>query len=518
MSSNPLSPAAPLKVFLGAFAHETNSFSPLPTTLRSFEADILYRPGDDAAALERALEFPGYGYAAELARGRGDQLTAGLCAWAQPAGPVSRAVYEGLRGELLAQLSAAGPVDMVFLVLHGAMLADGYPDCEGDLLTQVRAAVGADVPVGALLDLHGNVTPAMIASGAVLLACKEYPHTDYPDRSADLYDILAAATGKRGGRMPRTAMRRVPMLGLFGTTESPMRDFVRRLEACERLPGILSVSAMHGFPWSDTADTGAAMLVVHAGDEDAAHAAAQLAAQLAGELFALRTSAAGARLPLDEALTVALDAAQAAGGDAGPVVLADSADNPGGGAACDSTFVLRALLERGVRDAALGMIWDPQAVRIASDAGVGARLPLRIGGKVGPASGEPVDVLAEVLAVRADARQPGIGGQGSDPLGAAVAIRANGIDIVLNSIRQQVFSPECFTELGIDVRRKRLVVVKSTQHFRAGFDPLAGATVYCDAPGTLNGNLAKLPYRHLRRPMWPLDALDTPHFDQGDAP
>lgn len=523
MSSNPLSPAAPLKVFLGAFAHETNSFSPLPTTLRSFESDILYRPGDDAAAFARALEFPGYGYAVALARERGDQLTAGLCAWAQPAGPVSRAVYEGLRDELLAQLAAAGAPDMVFLVLHGAMLADGYPDCEGDLLNHVRAVVGPDVPIGALLDLHGNVTPAMIASGAVLLACKEYPHTDYPARSAELYDILAAATGKRGGTMPRTVMRRVPMLGLFGTTESPMRDFVRRLEACERLPGILSVSAMHGFPWSDTAHTGAAMLVVHAGD-DYAQAAARLAQQLAGELFALRTSAAGARLPLAEALAQALalaaapNSAEAASGNTGPVVLADSADNPGGGAACDSTFVLRALLDRGIQDAALGMIWDPQAVRIASDAGVGARLPLRIGGKVGPASGDPVDVMAEVLAVRADARQPGLGGQGSDPLGAAVAIRAGGIDIVLNSIRQQVFSPECFTELGIDVRGKRLVVVKSTQHFRAGFDPLASATVYCDAPGTLNGNLAQLPYRHLRRPMWPLDALDQPHFDEGVAP
>lgn len=492
-----------MKVFLAAFAHETNSFSPLPTTLQSFEADILYRPGD-TAAYARALEFPGYGYVLDQARARGDEVVAGMCAWAQPAGPVSRAVYESLRGELLAQLAAADGAAMVVLVLHGAMVADGYPDCEGDLLTHVRAQVGPHVPVGALLDLHGNVTPAMVDSGAVLVACKEYPHTDYAERTAELYAILAQAAedgGSGGARAPRTLMRRVPMLGLFGTTEGAMRAFVQRLRLAEQAEGILSVSAMHGFPWSDTEHTSASIVVVH--EALAARYAAALADRLAEELFALRTLAQGRRLPVAAAIAAAL----AARSPSGPVVLADGADNPGGGAACDSTFLLRALLERGIAGVALGMIWDPQAVAIAAAAGPGAVLPLRIGGKVGPASGEPVDVMAEVRMVRADACQRGLGGHGSDPLGLAVAIRAQGIDIVLNTTRQQVFSPECFTELGIDLAGKWLVVVKSTQHFRAGFDPLAAATIYCDAPGTLNGDLASLPYRHLRRPVWPLDPL-----------
>jgi microcystin degradation protein MlrC len=187
------------------------------------------------------------------------------------------------------------------------------------------------------------------------------------------------------------------------------------------------------------------------------------------------------------------------------VVLADSSDNPGGGAAGDSTFLLRALIERGVEHAALGMIWDPLAVQIASDAGVGAALRLRIGGKVGEGSGMPVDVDAIVTAVRSDARQHGLAGPRTEALGDAVAIRAGGIDIVLNSRRQQVFSPECFTELGIDLAGKRLVVVKSTRHFRAAFDPIAATTIICDAPGALNSDLARLPYQHLARPIWPLD-------------
>jgi microcystin degradation protein MlrC len=487
----------PLRVFTAMLVHETNTFAPLPTTLRSFEQGLLFRRGSDDATRHVARR---HSLCVAEALAHGDEAVVGLSASAEPAGPLARRDYEALRDELLEDLRAARPVDFVFLVLHGAMVAEGYPDCEGDLLARVREVVGCATPVGALLDLHGNVSPAMIASGAVLVACKEYPHTDFAQRAQELYAILR--TSALQGTRPRTAWRKVPMMGIFGTTDGPMHDFVRRLEACERQPGVLSVSAMHGFPWSDTAHTSAAILVVHMqGDPVSAVAAQALAGELADEFFALRWQAAVRRLSIAEALEAAL--AVPAGG--GPVVIADGSDNPGGGASCDSTFLLSALLERGIEGAALGMIWDPLAAAIASDAGVGARLPLRIGGKVGPMSGPPVDLVVEVLAVRHDASQRGLADPLRDPLGPAVAVRALGVDIVLNSIRQQVFSPDCFTELGIALHEKRLVVVKSTQHFRAGFAPLAAAMLYCDAPGTLNGRFASLPYRHLPRPMWPLD-------------
>ncbi|MYM87116.1 microcystin LR degradation protein MlrC-like protein, partial [Rugamonas sp. FT82W] len=270
-----------MKVFLAAFAHETNSFSPLPTTLRSFQQDIFYLPGD-TAAYDKASQFAGYADMLRIGAERGDEVVGGMCAWAQPSGPVARRVYEQLRDELVNELRSCIGLDMVVLVLHGAMMADGYPDCEGDLLTHVRRALGPRMPVGALLDLHGNVTPAMVDSGALLLACKEYPHTDYDARSAELYGMLAAVA--RGAAMPRTVLRPVPMLGLFGTTEGPMRAFVRRLQDCEAQDGILSVSAMHGFPWSDSVHTGAAIVVLHA--PSAAAKAAQLADTLAAELFA----------------------------------------------------------------------------------------------------------------------------------------------------------------------------------------------------------------------------------------
>jgi microcystin degradation protein MlrC len=490
-----------MHIFLAAIAHETNSFSPIPTTLRSFREGILYRPGDTGRQRADALGFPGYGFLLEVATEHGDRVTSSLCAWAQPGGPVARQVYESLRDELLAQLAAAGPVDAVFLVLHGAMIAHGYPDCEGDLLARVRAQVGPGVPVGALLDLHATLTPRMLDSGAVLVACKEYPHTDYLARTRELHTILARMA--QGGARPQALMRKVPMLGIFGTGEGPMRALVDEAVRLENEPGILSISLIHGFPWSDTPDTGAAVLVLAEAGEQAASAAAAIAATLAQRFFELRALGAHAMLEVGPALDAALTL-----GDEGLVVLADSSDNPGGGAACDSTFILRELLERGVQDAALGMIWDPLAVQLATDAGVGAQVALRIGGKVGPGSGQPVDVLATVTAVRGDARQHGLGGEFTETLGDAVALRAGGVDIVLNTTRQQVFSPECFTQLGIDLGAKRLVVVKSSRHFRARFDAIAAATILCDAPGALNSDLARLPYQHLARPVWPLDEIE----------
>lgn len=488
--------ARPLRVFLGMIAHETNSFSPLPTSLRAFRADVLYR-GEGAAERAKALAFPGYGDLAAVAAQRGDELIEGLAAWTQPSGPATPATYQALRDGLLADLQAAGAVDMVLLNLHGAMLAEGCDDCESDIVQRARALVGLATPIGVLLDLHGNVGPAMLAAGAIVVACKEYPHTDYRPRAEELYAICAAAAA--GQVRPRTLMKRVPVLELIGTTEQPMRGLVDDLTAREGQRGVLSASIMHGFPWADTQHAGACVLVVTDGSDPGG---AEAVLDWAGRrFFEIATSSPTRRLGVE----AAIDEAVVRSRSAGLIVIADGSDNPGGGAACDSTFLLRALLERRVDNAALGMIWDPQACEIAADAGVGARLPLRIGGKIGPMSGAPVDVEVEVLAVRDDARQRGLNGELTERLGLAVALRAGGVDIVLNSIRQQVFSTECFTELGIDLQSKALVVVKSIQHYRASFDKVAAASLSCNAPGSLDVNLQNLSYRHLRRPIWPLD-------------
>lgn len=478
----------PLRFFVAGIIHETNSFSPLPTSLRNFEADCAYVPPADTMR-EEAMAFAGYGDAVRIIRARGDEVVEGPCFWTQPSGPCPAPLYAKLRGLLIDSLRAAGPVDAVLLPLHGAMVAEGTSDCEGDLLHAVRTVVGREIPIGAVLDLHGNVGARMIDSGAILIGVKEYPHIDYGPRVAELHAML---TDMVHGAQLTTTLRTVPVLSIQGTTEQPMRGFVDRMVAMEGLDGIRSLTFMHGFPWSDWEETGASVLVVsEEGDSVQVDAVADELAELYCEIV---NGSPVERVSVSEAVTEAL----AASTGRGPVVIADSSDNAGGGAASDSTFLLRELIDRGCENAALGMIWDPQAAQLAADAGVGAKLHLRIGGKVGPLSGDPIDVECEVLAVREDVKQRMFSEDANAPLGLAVGLRAGGIEFVVNSIRQQVLDPECFTQLGIDASSKALIVVKSSQHFRALFDEFAVATIYCNAPGSLNTDLTQMPYRNLR--------------------
>lgn len=492
-----------MKVFIAALAHETNSFSPIPTNRASFEAGILFDPLlRSATDAERA--FVGYSDFVRLARERGYDTHLSIAAWAQPSAPTNRADYEDLRDRILKDLRAALPVDMVLFMLHGAQMAHGYDDCEGDLIERARATIGENVPIGVELDLHCNITRRMLAYATILIACKEYPHIDFPERARELFDIVEATA--RCAVHPVVAARRVPMLARFHTTAPPMRAFVDHVKSLEGRDGVLSITLGHGFPWSDAPDTSASVVVYADGAPQKANA---LADELAREFFLHRGNVYDKLCSPEQALNRAIGGVRRAQ-RSGPVVIADVADNAGGGAAGDSTFLLQAVISRGdhVR-VALGMIWDPIAVQAARAAGVGTTLPLRIGGKMGPASGTPIDVVVTVTALADDPVQRGLDPLVPERLGACAALRVGCIDIVINSARQQVFSPDCFTVLGIDPATRDIVIVKSSQHFHAQFAPLAEDIIYCDPPGLLNSNLAALPYTRLRRPIWPIDALES---------
>jgi microcystin degradation protein MlrC len=481
-----------MRVFFSYLAHESSRFSPIPTDIASFGTVRGGWPlrGCEAELLDEQ-NLPDDFSLLRLSRERGHEVILGPMAVAAPSRPASRQTYEYLRGEILDSLRQAMPVDAVLLFLHGAQLADGYDDCEGDLLAHVRALVGARVPIGVELDLHCNLTDAMVTNATALVPCKEYPHSDFAPRAAELLDIVEGAAS--GRIAPFMVTRRVPMIGNFHTTREPMRSFVASIKELERTPEVLSIGLTHGFGYSDIAEAGAAVVVVGSGDPALC---GDLADRLAEEWFALRDRIVPPSLSIEECL---LQAASLPG----PVVIADSSDNPGGGAAGDSTHLLRAMLDRGTTDAVFGMLWDPPAVAQAAKAGVGATLPLRLGGKIGPHSGQPLDLEATVLAHRTDAKQKIFGGDLA--LGEAVAIEAGGIRIVVNSVRQQVVDPACFTALGLDPWSSRYVVVKSAQHFYEHFAPRARAVLYVDAPGVVTNDYRRLPYEHLGRPVWPLD-------------
>ncbi len=481
-----------MRVFSASLATETNTFGPMPTGLSSFR-DRGYFPAGQHP--DQMTFFSGPLWAARL-RGaeQGWELVEGMVAGAQPSGITTRHAYETLREELLADLRGALPVDMVLLGLHGAMVADGYDDCEGDLLERVRAIVGPGVVVGAELDPHNHLTPAMVRYADLLIAFKEYPHTDILERGLELVDLCAA---KVAGKIhPVAAVVDCEMIVTMHTSRQPARGFVDRIQALEGKNGVLSISISHGFAWGDVAQMGTKVLVY--GDGDAAQAQA-LARQLADELIALREQLTVHYPSIDAALDQALVF------DGGPVVLADGADNPGGGAAGDSTFILRRMVERGIVNAALGPLWDPVAVRIAFDAGVGARLMLRIGGKISPLSGAPIDLDCTVKALHSNMVMTGLANTPSQ-LGDCALIETMGIEIVLITLRNQAMGTDLFTQLGCDLAAKKIIVVKSSQHFYASFSKLARLVIYVAAPGAVTLDLGTLPYRKIHRPKWPLDA------------
>jgi microcystin degradation protein MlrC len=481
-----------MKLFVGGISHETNSFSPLPTSRRSFE-ELMIRP-KTGQGMARLKDAAGYRDFIRLGEESQMQVVKSLYCEAQPSAPMAQADYEALRDEILDDLRQSMPVDMVLLMLHGAHVAQGYDDCEGDIAERVRAIVGPKVPVGIELDLHANVTRKMMANATALMACKEYPHIDFAERAKDLFGLCHRTA--RGEIRPVMAKFDVPMLGNFPTTREPLRSFVDETAALEGKDGVLSVSLIHGFAWADFPEMGASVVVVTDGDAPKAQA---LAESLGRRFFRMREKIASPLMSLDAALDQALAEPR------GPVVMADRSDNAGGGAPGDSTYVLEAMLKRGVRNAALAMIWDPMAVRACFDAGVGSRLDLRIGGKTGRFSGAPLDVAATVTALAERPRQFVFGAEA--PLGRSAAIHVGGIDVVLNSIRQQTFSPEAFTELGVDPKSKHLLAVKSAQHFHAAFAPIAAKILYLDAPGALSTNYLQYPFKRMRRPMAPLDPV-----------
>jgi microcystin degradation protein MlrC len=279
----------------------------------------------------------------------------------------------------------------------------------------------------------------------------------------------------------------------------PAATIVAKMQDMEGKDGVLSVSLAHGFPWGDVPDASAKVVVVADGNRDKAAATAGEVAEMVWEL---KDETHPTGHSIDEALDLALAAS------AGPVVLADLGDNAGVGAPSDSTFILRRVIERQVPNVLTGLYWDPVAVRFCKEAGVGASFDLRIGGKVGVASGDPVDLHITVRGIIEGAEQSF--GSSKAAMGDAVWVSAdNGLDLVLNTIRTQTFNPDAFTQFGIDLMAKPIVVVKSTQHFYAGFAPVASQIIYVSAPGAIPMDFENIAFEKYQQPYWP--KVTDPH-------
>jgi len=482
-----------MKLFIAGLATETNTFSPIPTGGASFE-QVMVAHGDATRQPANLFSAP-----LHVWRRRGEeqqmQVVESLSAFAQPAGPTLRNTYEAYRDEILGDLKAALPVDIALFSMHGAMIAEGYDDCEGDLLKRARALVGPDAVIGLEIDPHSHLTDDMLQSANLVLCYKEYPHTDVPDRAEELFSLALETT--RGTIKPVMRDYDCRMTGSYHTPRQPMRAFVDAMMAAEGKDGVLSLSLAHGFPWGDCARVGTRMLAIVDGDDAKAQAIAEAYGRRLWDMREdLRT-----RYPT---IAEALDMAEAEA--TGPIVLADTADNAGGGAPSDATFFLKQVLARGLRDVAMGIFWDPVVVGMCTEAGEGARMAIRLGGKVGPMSGDPIDLKVTVRKCASGGVQHL--GDGAMPLGNIVWLEADGLHLLVNDRRTQAFHPEAFTDLGIDLSAMKIVIVKSSQHFYAGFAPIATRVIYVATPGAITPDFENIVYEKRDGNFWP--KVDNP--------
>lgn len=486
-----------MKIVIAEVMHETNTFSNVPTTRELFELWEWARGEEILANHSGVRDF--LGGMIDGARQRGIEVVGAFAANAYPAGTITKETFDSLQDELLSGIAEAGKVDAICLSLHGAGVAEGIDDLEGALLKAVREQVGYEIPLIATLDLHGNITDQMIAEADILLGVHLYPHTDCYERGLEAVELAERMV--KGELVPRMYRAKLPLIVPTSTTSlSPAKDINEACYRWEREPGMIDCAFFHGFPYTDIPELGVTVVAVANHDEELAKRAAESVAEL---IWKKREEFEPHVLSPQEGLALAKQAA------AFPVVLNETSDNPGGGTPGDGTYLLRAMLEADLQDACFGFIYDPEVAALAHEKGVGATIEVLLGGKTDRLHGEPIALTAYVKALT-DGKfiTSSPMGKGSPvDLGKSVRLQANGVDILVCSVKTQVLDEQIFLLHGIDVTTYKIVALKSSQHFRASFEPISAQIITVDSPGLTTLRFQSFDYKRLQRPVYPLDPV-----------
>ncbi len=492
-------------VLTAEFAHETNTFSIRPTDQAAFTDRYCYI-GDEAIAKRGSANTDLAGFM-DIAREHRWHTIHALSAAAAPAGPVTSAAFDTLTGIIVARAREnSGRLDGILLGLHGAMVTDFSQDGEGELLERLRVVVGPDLPIGITLDLHANVTTKMCALANIVVSYKTYPHVDMRDGARQAAEILQRAMS--GEIAPQTLRVHRPMLEEVNggrTDVGPMIARIAKARAYETNADVFSVSINAGFGNADIAEVGPTVLVTGQGDDDAHR---RFADQIADDIWNKRFTTLNQYLSVEEA--AALCARH--GGQSGPIVVADYADNPGGGGYGDATELLRALLDAAVTDACFGPIVDPEVALELHRYKVGETVTLALGGKTDPRVGGGPLSISGTLKLLSDGDYTGDGpmiGGLKGCWGSTAVLSVAGIDILVVTIPSQILDLQQFKAFGIEPEAKKVVALKSMQHFRAAFEPIASRIIVCDSGALCTPDLSSLPYRNVPRPIFPLDDADS---------
>jgi microcystin degradation protein MlrC len=482
------------RIAVGGFLHETNTFAPT----RAAYADFVHgggwpamTTGADVLKLMRNINVGLAGFIAE-AETFGWDLVPTIFAAASPCAHVTRDAYECIAKVIVDGIASAGPLDAVYLDLHGAMVAEHFDDGEGEILRRVRQVIGDRLPLVASLDLHANVTREMVRHAEALIAYRTYPHVDMADAGRAAARHLALLL--RGKRFKK-AFRQLPFLIPISwqcTNDFPTKDIYEKLASMEN-EIVPTLSFCPGFPAADFADCGPSIFAYGTTESDAQAAVDRLAAIIENHEHDFD----GRIYTPDEGVRLAMELSKTA---RKPVIIADTQDNPGAGGDSDTTGMLRALVRNNAARAAIGVIYDPASAEAAHEAGVGVSLKLSLGGKSGISGDAPFEatfVVEKLSDGKFVAPGPYFGGRDMD-MGPSACLRIDDIRVVVSSHKAQLADQAMFRYVGIEPTKQAILVNKSSVHFRADFEPIAEKLLICAAPGAMPADPTSLPWTKLR--------------------
>ena len=483
------------RIAMAGFVHETNTFSPVPTTYESFATRS--GPLTGIVDAEEMLLFKDQrfnsGCSGFFAAGEklGFEIFPLLYTGAEPSAAVSMDAFDRIMDQLLEKLEKMGPFDGVFLDLHGAMVLEGYRDGETEILKRIRKVVG-DIPITASLDLHGNITPESFELADALVGCRTYPHEDFfetGERCAALMDA------RFQGKTLYKTFKQIPFLPMLSTTSTyvdPARSVYAAIDEAEKDSAVLCAVVMEGFPPADAEFCGPTVFAYAENAESAEKAASYLEEVFLAHEGDFRSDLPGPKEAVARAVKLSETADK-------PVILADGLDNPGGGSTSDTPWLLEALLNQDVPESALGLMVDPEAARQAFEVGEGTQVTLDLGGKLMEGQ-NPVHALFEVVKLH-EGEFPGTGpllkGMPMD-LGKMAHLKKGNVHVVVVSERMQAADQSFFRIVGIEPSEMKILVLKSSNHFRADFQPISSEIIYVEAPAAMIEDPAKVGYRNLR--------------------
>ena len=482
------------RIAVGGFLHETNTFAPTKATY----ADFVHGGGWPAMAQDDVLEVMrdinvGLAGFIEAAEARGWELIPTIACGASPSAHVTEDAYERIVKVIVDGIKAAGPLDAVYLDLHGAMVTEHLDDGEGEILRRVRQVIGTELPLVVSLDLHANVTPEMVEHADALIAYRTYPHVDMADTGRAAAEHLALLL--QSGQKFAKAFRQLPFLIPISwqcTNDQPTRGIYQKLAALQD-ESVPTLSFAPGFPAADFTHCGPSVFAYGRTQEDADAAADTIVNIITGH----ENDFDGRIYTPDEGVQLAMELAKTA---QKPIIIADTQDNPGAGGDSDTTGMLRALVRNNAQRAAIGVVYDPASAAAAHAAGVGATITLALGGKSGIPGDAPYSetfIVEQLSDGKFIAPGPYYGGRDMD-MGPSACLRIGGVRVVVSSHKAQLADQSMYRYVGIEPTEQAILVNKSSVHFRADFEPIAEKLLICAAPGAMPADTAALPWTRLR--------------------